>query len=257
MSNKIQIKLMQYEAPPPPELWNRIADSLDEHMSPITQEKIFSFEQKPPSSVWSKISKALDNKAAVVPFYRRRSVHRYSAAAAVFIAIAITTSLLISKKTQSDAGIPSTSVILKKERLTEHPDNNQKKTIASETSSLITASLVRSNEYSIPKRNILNKERLHHILQSVTFSNLFPAQAEPKPQVPQTDSIDNKYIVYSDEEGNAFRVPKKVFDLFSCALRDVQCKQRLNSLREQIASGSLSADFTGILDMLNNLKENQ
>jgi hypothetical protein len=70
-------------------------------------------------------------------------------------------------------------------------------------------------------------------------------------------STDDKYMIYSDGDGNAMRLPKKLYDAFACNTDRITCKQKLKKLQEQVAASAMKTDFTGILDMLNNLQENQ
>ena len=117
MSNQLQYKLLNYEVPPPEGVWNKIAASLNENVSLTLSEKLYQYEEEPSSLVWQSISSQLDNsiskQAKVVPFYiRYRKPLKYSGAVAIFIFLAMITSLFISKKTESEVppqGISNTS----------------------------------------------------------------------------------------------------------------------------------------------------
>jgi hypothetical protein len=64
-------------------------------------------------------------------------------------------------------------------------------------------------------------------------------------------------MIYSDGDGNAVRLPKKIFSAFACPTEDIKCKQRLQQLREKFAESAMTADFTGLLQILKSLQENQ
>ena len=63
--------------------------------------------------------------------------------------------------------------------------------------------------------------------------------------------------MYSDGDGNAMRLPKKLFDFISCVKEDVSCKQEMQQWQQQFAAAVLTTDFTGVLEILKTLKENQ
>lgn len=106
MNNSFQNKLLNYEATPAPEVWNKIAASLDD-TSQMLSQKLYAFEQTPSQNVWEKINSNLDSSSdketKVVPFFTRyRRPLKYSGALAIFILIAVVTTLLISKNTVSE-----------------------------------------------------------------------------------------------------------------------------------------------------------
>jgi hypothetical protein len=57
----LQTKMYQHEAPPPPFVWDRIADALDVMETNTFQEKLYHNEVTAPSNVWQNISFSLDN----------------------------------------------------------------------------------------------------------------------------------------------------------------------------------------------------
>ncbi|MFL5810973.1 MAG: hypothetical protein ACJ749_15740 [Flavisolibacter sp.] len=78
----------------------------------------------------------------------------------------------------------------------------------------------------------------------------------------RTTAIDyttpvDKYMIYSDGDGKAVRLSKKLYDDYACATDKIICKQKIKKLQEQVASAAMKSDFTGILDILNKLEENQ
>src|SRR5689334_5378902 len=117
MSSLLQNKSLQFEAPPPEAAWDKIAASLDQTIPPVVSEKLYQFEESPSPGLWQKIVSQLDrttDKAKVVPFYTRyRRPLKYSGAVAIFIFLAVLTSLLISKKTESE--LPAQGLVTKQQ----------------------------------------------------------------------------------------------------------------------------------------------
>ena len=64
----------------------------------------------------------------------------------------------------------------------------------------------------------------------------------------------NDHMVYSDGDGNAMKLPKKLFSLVNCPDGDGSCKERIHQLQQKLSSTAMTADFTGILDMLRQLQ---
>jgi hypothetical protein len=258
MSNQLQNKLLQYEANPPEGVWNKIAASIEGNISFSLSQKLYQYEEEPSSAIWQNIVVQLNSnsteKTTVVPFYSRyRRPLQYSGAAALFIFLAVLTSLLISKKTESELspeGIVHNSLI--KEDSAKTPvDSENNNSSAPEKEN-------RKPERTIAKSKVLkgNHQRLS-TSNSISFiENFLPRQAERNEIM--NPSIDaDKYMIYSDDEGNVIRLPKKIFSAFACSTEDLICKQRLQNLREKFAASATTADFTGVLQILKSLQENQ
>ena len=76
-------------------------------------------------------------------------------------------------------------------------------------------------------------------------------------QIEKTDLLD-RYIIFSKTPGEAFRLSKKLFDLFACSDDDENCKHNIQVMQQKLATSSVMAatDFPGVLDLLQNI-ENQ
>lgn len=239
MSSQIQNKLLHYEVPPPSEMWDKIAASLDEPFPGSLSEKLYAFESTPPESAWRKIFNNLNAKqkeAKVVPFYvRYRKPLKYSSAAAIFIFAAVLVSLLVSKKTESELPVDRTVKFSAKKDssiLFESKANRQKNTAS--------APLQKGTSQS--------------------FSKISQAPISSAENDDISGSLSDKYMIYYDAEGNTIRLPKKIFNAFVCPLDrpdNADCKQRLKKLKEKFASSAVTADFNGILEILKSLQENQ
>lgn len=257
MSDQLQHILLHYEVPPPEGAWSKIAASLDENISLILSEKLYQYEEEPSPIVWQNISSQLDNsteqKAKVIPFYvRYRRPLKYSGAVAIFVFLAVLTSLLISKKTESEVppqGVEST-VATKKDTSKFPVESKQENSFAqlNETN---------KTEPSITKQKVskINDEE-YQSSSSSTFESFLPQQAE-KNEVVNSSIPSDKYMMYSDGDGNVVRLPKKIFSAFACPINDVVCKQHLQQLKQKFAQSAMTTDFTGLLQILKSLQENQ
>jgi cytoskeletal protein RodZ len=252
--SQLQNKLLNYEVQPPEGVWNKIAASLDETVSVSLSEKLYHYKEEPSSKVWDKINTRLDRvkeQSKVIPlFVKYRRPLKYSGAVAIFIFLAIMTSLLISKKTESELpehNAVSSSTVLKKDT---------SKTDSKETNSTTANTEKNNSENSIAKSKI-SRTGSGSNQNSFSFAeNFLPKQAERNETVSSSLSSD-KYMIYSDDDGNAIRLPKKIFNAFACPTDDLACKQKLQKLREKFAESAMTADFTGVLQILKSLQENQ
>ena len=260
MSSSLQEKLLQYAPEPPQKVWEEIADSLDASASTLS-DKLYQFEETPAAEVWNKINNKLDNNqpAKVLPFFQRhKTVLRYGAAAAILIFVAVAAVLLVNRKNESGsmATIPanSQSQPAQTNSTVPAPDVEPKSTLLAEipeNNSNVRESL------GDEKRNLLHRLRPQMQLGSVELAkNFIPETAERKQTVDLGEPLE-KYMVYSDGDGNAMKLPKKLFDFISCVKENILCKEEMQQLQEKFAAADFSNDFTGVLEMIKNLKENQ
>lgn len=257
MSNQFQHKLFNYEVPPPEGAWNKIAASLDGNVSLTLAEKLYQYEEEPSSLVWQNISSQLDNSASkqakVVPFYvRYRRPLKYSSAVAIFIFLAMITSLFISKKTESEVspqGISNSTLQNDTSKLS--PD------VSRENNSVARLSEKNKPEHLIARSKVSRiRQEEYQSSSASSFESFLPQQAEKNEIVSSSISSD-KYMMYSDGDGNVVRLPKKIFNAFACPTEDIMCKQKLQQLKEKFAASAMTADFTGVLQILKSLQENQ
>lgn len=260
MESSIQNKLNNYEPVPPDGVWNRINAALDENEEHLLADRILNYAPAPPSGNWEKISRLLDvNKVpgVVLPFYKKyRKPLKYTGAAAVIAFLAILTSLLISKKTISE--VPLQPSVVAKEALqsnTPGERNQEEAETNSRSATQVFASNTRTSADRIRKTNQLGIQS-HSAGTLALLNNILPKTVQRKNSI-TNDSRTEHYMIYSDEEGNAVRLPKKLFNAFACPVEQVSCKQKLKRIQEKIAASAQSADFAGILEIVNSLQENQ
>jgi hypothetical protein len=72
-----------------------------------------------------------------------------------------------------------------------------------------------------------------------------------------SSAVAEKYMIYSDGDGNAIRLPKKIFNAIACPTDNIDCKQHLKRLQEKFASSAFTTDFSGLIEILKKLQENQ
>jgi hypothetical protein len=62
----------------------------------------------------------------------------------------------------------------------------------------------------------------------------------------------NRYIIFSEAPGEAFRLSKKLFDLFACSDYNKTCKENIEAVQQKMLDPSImaSADFSSVMDAL-------
>jgi hypothetical protein len=261
MSNQIQHKLSNFKVEPPAKAWDEIEAALDSGLNSSLTDKLFNFEQMPPESIWQKISSRLgaDGKdaAKIIPFFKKYSKGlKYSAAVAAFLLLAFFTSLFVSKPSVSEGTVNTTQPATEnKNAVSTLPVENDQPAKQISIAHLNTQKRTAHVKLSSLKTSIwLGPEP--SLRSTASVERVVPQYAERTNTIDYSAN-DDKYMVYSDGDGNAVRLPKKLFDSFACTADRITCKQKLKKLQEQIAATALKTDFTGILEMLNKLEENQ
>jgi len=253
MNSPIQNKLLHYEIQPPDGAWDKIVASMDESISVTLSQKLYQYEEQPLKDVWPNIVDQIEistnEKAKVVRFFvRHRKPLKYSGAVAIFIFLAVLTSLLVSKKTESELpaqGVANT-IDQKKDSSKGEPANNT--WTQSRKKNSLEPRIIKSGISTI---------KTEDTQPSISYDEyLFPREAQPNETFNGSVSSD-KYMIYSDGDGNAIRLPKKIYSAFACQTNDFVCKQRLQKLRQKFAASAVTTDFTGILQILKSLQENQ
>jgi len=257
MSNQIQNKLLQFEEQPPAGAWDEIAAALDGGAVNEFAEKLYSFEQIPSRNTWNKINDQLNtNDPKLVPFFKKYSRPlKYSTAVAALVVLAVLVSLLVSKRSGSENISSTIGGSIKKAAedtlITVHNTDLQKISVAR----LETEKPVKHVKLQKARNSFwLGPEPT---LRSVaSLNNLAPEVASRTTAIDYTTPVD-KYMIYSDGDGKAVRLSKKLYDDYACATDRINCRQKIKKLQEQAASAAMKSDFTGILDILNKLEENQ
>jgi hypothetical protein len=256
MSDQLPNKLSAFAADPPPGLWEKIEASLQEQAEfGRLPQRLYAFEATPPSDIWTIVRQELD-RAQAVPFFQRfRRPLRYGSIAAAFILVAVTVSLLlVSKKTISEGN--AGALLTTKERI-----------VTTEVARPTQAPKDPYHNDPPDERNpatVSRTQRFWHLLKRAPLSVSaaipstsdlpLPAEAPPR-QIVAEDASSEAYLIYSDGDGHAMKLPKKLFDVFHCGQQDETCKMRLRNLQQKIATSAFSNDFTGVLELLQHLNE--
>lgn len=260
MSTQLQNKLWHYAPEPPQKVWDTIASRLNDKMEAGFPKKLYDFETSPSPLAWDKINARLDapSPAKVIPFFQKhKKLVQYAAAAAVVIFLALTTLLLIDNKTGSAITATTPETVPPPQRNIA-PKTSPDQGPAPESNSLLASARSNTNEKNTeekksPYNKLQPQSKLGAIISHWTF---MPKVAEAK-QTVSSNTSSEKYMVYSDGDGNAMKLPKKLFDFITCVKEDMLCKEEMQQLQQKVASAVLTTDFTGVLEVLKNLKENQ
>ena len=254
MSSSIHDKLFRYEVQPPNRVWDEISAAMDSPIHTIG-ERLHDFEAVPDKKAWGRIEQLLQptKSGQRIPFYKRYSRPlRYSGVAAAIIFAAITLSLLVSKKTESEVPAPAIT-----SNGSAGIDNNKQQNDQNDDGSRTTVAAITGKESKFSFKRNLFRAASSISINPPPLSEKFLATAAERHAVIAEHLSDDKYMVYSDGNGHAFRLPKKIFDAIACPLDNNSCKQRIKNLQEIMAGAAVTSDFGGILQILEHLQENQ
>jgi hypothetical protein len=253
MNEQLKNKLYNYHAQPPIEVWNKIDSALEEDTEKRLSEKIINYQTAPPPFAWQNIVAFLgEMETPVVPFRKRfaRPI-KYSSAAAILIAILMVANLFINKEpaSESDAAPTvkqSTTTFLPQLEIEKKGDQPSKNMVSTGDEQI--AYLV-SN-----KRKLNRRVPLQIDLSISTLKERTSQVVDHNYEIVEPEYLD-RYIIFSKASGEAFRLSKKMFDLFACPDNDEDCKQNLESIQQRMADPSIMAagDFTAVLALLQNM----
>jgi hypothetical protein len=263
MKDQIQNKLAQYEIPPPEKAWNEIADALDSGVGGQFANRLSGYEEEPAETSWQKIQFALDaannHPATVVPFFKKYARPlKYATAVAAIAIVFLLVTILPGKKTESETQ-PNELVQAPAKTISQQPvstpqSNDEQK---QDVSAMHSTSARNISHPFFPFRRRADELNAESSYPSIAMlDKVTPDESFSNHDISYSVPVD-RYIIYSDGDGNAVRLPKKLFDAFACASDDIPCKQKIKRLQEQAAASATKTDFTGLLDMLKKLEENQ
>ncbi|MGZ3839135.1 MAG: hypothetical protein ACXVBI_11235 [Flavisolibacter sp.] len=258
MSEPLRNKLLDYAAPPPEKVWENLADALGTDASGFGT-RMYQFEASPSPAVWKAIQDRLSPLVDLRQQPRRRRAWRYAAAAAVLAVLVFSATLFPGKRIHPSMATPSALLP------TQPVRSASRRLLRNEISASASLSLEETPEnrshavasVTGPRRNTLSRLLPRPPLEELVHTgNFLPECATEKQTISNEEPVE-KYMVYSDEQGHVMRLPKKLFDFISCVRENAFCQQQLKALQEKLAVTDFSNDFTGVLDLLNHLKENQ
>lgn len=260
MSSTLQNKLLNYQPEPPAGAWDAIAAALDNAPATPYSEKLFHFQQTPPPSAWSKIEASLDAEAPAKVV--RMGKGRWMAAAAAVLVLAFAATTLVMNRQSGSSSSTASGPAVQRPILTPAntdtttldteiiPQDETAQASQEETETIAPPSPGRSTATAKPKRRPM--------MAAAALGPALPRweKAERRQQL-QFNVPTDRYMVYSDGKNSPVKLSKKMFDVFSCAQEDLRCRERIQSLQQKIANAAMASDFTGMLDLLNHLRENQ
>jgi hypothetical protein len=259
MNSDLQNKMYHFEADPPPEIWNKIADALDDKIEQTFPQRLYHYEEQPPVQTWATIESSLQESeepaVKVVPITRYKKPVRYVAAAASIIAAIFLVTTISNKKTGAGSVLGGTEPTVTTNQSSIVPLDRP----ATETGS---TTIVRTSTPTEKEENrttpTTTKRSTSPVLPQAllrTFSlgqKFIPRKADKEALF--EFSVLDSYMVYSDDEGNAMKLPKKLFSLVHCYEGDASCKERIHRLQQKLATGTTTADFAGILEIIRQLQ---
>lgn len=247
MNSNLQNKLQQFSPSPPAGVWDKIAEALDENGT--FAERLYQYEEAPPAGNWQNIVKQLadtSQPARIVPFHKRLSTPVRYAVVASLLAVMLVTITLTVKRTEAGA--------LEAESNTTVPTRE----------TTVTAGVSKSQQVQTgqPSANATKKENNLTVKDNVGYAEEqeeIVSFATPQPtsknnsRALKTASLQ-QYVTFSDDEGIVRKVSKKIAGMVNCKDSDRACKERLRQLRQKMATNAMTTDFTGILEMLQQLQ---
>jgi hypothetical protein len=257
MNSNLQNKLSRFEATPPGEVWDKIAEALDNENA--FAQRLYNYREIPKTNIWEKIESSIEEvaPAKVVPFTTRyRKPIKYIAAAGILAVILVSATLLMKRteagsvETSQNETIPAKDAVIQKPAAAPTINSNNR----IETAAIVQNNIQRNvSEAGSKQKRFLSFIRPQNIFRAIVLSgNFVPADVEQNELF--SFSKLNDYMVYSDGDGNAMKVPKKLFTLVNCADGDGSCRERILSMQQKLSSASIPADFTGVLEMLRQLQ---
>lgn len=258
MNSDFQKKLFQYQATPPAHTWNEIADALDQE-KPAFAARLFRFQVRPAKEIWSRINAALSEGGTPhrVVLLRRKAL-LYAAAAVLIVLAGFGIYLMApadkAQATTSAATLPVLRAQDRAEPITEITQPAEVREAGNET----TESPVASN--TLKKRNLTRKlaARLLPIDRKAVVPTLNAAKKElALPAINMVNAArDDRYMIATATDGKVVRLPKKAYAAFACVeVTDLACREKIATMQSRMATASLTTDFAGFLDLLNNLQD--
>ena len=264
MNPELVKKILQYAPEPPAKVWEGISKMLDENLPGDLADKLQQFQAAPPEGTWNKIEEKLGfvNQAPVrkVKFFTFARIA--SAAAVILIA---TASIIYWNRGE----LPETITVNNAGNLsTENKPENSQSSPSDQPGNVepenkegdlvaVNPPVIREEKHiAIHRPRPAKQSHVHFAATTTEVHSFIPNQAEEKAIAVSSYPID-KYMVYSDDNGNAMRLSKKLFDLISCVKEEVVCAEHVQQMQYKVANYITTNDFYGLMEMLRNMKENK
>jgi hypothetical protein len=243
---------MNYEAQPDEKVWEKLSATLDLGVASPFARKLYEFETTPPSNTWDQVSAQLKKEANPKQgfFIRYHRPLKYTGAAAILITMAVLSSLLISKKTESEVqtNMAALPIVPKPAgpAKTTTLSGNEKPEIAAHIDPVVTRI-----------QKFIQGKKSRRSVSAIAYSDMMSSAMEPRNALLSYTIPVGNDVVYNDGDGQAVTLPKKLFEAMGCYDHNSNCHERIKKLQQKLAATALNSDFTGVLEILKNLEENQ
>jgi hypothetical protein len=252
MNSILQKKLESYELPPPPGAWDNIAAALDEGNG-LLSEKFLQFAPSPPAGSWEKIKKNWTRKNRL-PGRSPGKKFLYPLVAVAALVVVLLFLGIFRTGTTEKINSPGNNIV--QTNIPSSSDKDPGNNIQPEQYN--TGIPKKTSSLSYAASTAISRSRFGSVGTATMnlVDHLFPSIALRKSAIEFHHNLDN-YMIYSDDNGTPCGLPKKLFDAFTCPGEDYACQERIRTLQERVAGSAFATDFSGVLEMVSNLKENQ
>ncbi|GAB4092407.1 hypothetical protein [Flaviaesturariibacter terrae] len=273
MKESWQERLKRFEATPPPQVWNRVEESLEQDPASVA-ERLQAYTAPPPAGLWDRIEQQLDaavpaeESAPVVVMPRRRSTfYTYMAAAAVLIAVLVGTALLLNRKpNEVPVAVRTETPAAPVTEPTPAPLHSAE--ASAPGNDMASVPVTAPDEAAAARRGQVTATRSANPTGRSGFAapvgvnrNVY-ASAHPGAgqAAAATASLDeDRYLVRSYNNGSTVRFSKKVSAVVDCAehatgFTQSLCKVSIGAVQEKLAS-SVTTDFGGLIERLQDLEK--
>lgn len=257
--SSLRDKMLNYEAVPPGETWEKIAAALDEaRQGDQFPRRLHTMEVTPPAFAWNNITAELDGETkqeAIVinQRFRFRSFLRYAAAAVVIGAVAFGILRWTGNSYQSTTGAAVAGTT---------PDSGR-----ANTALAIPADTQRTTETDtdeeVQQKKLLAKldkpvrsqsRRLNSAVQTAAYSAPSKISSAIYTYNDHVPTVADRYIMLMTPDGNLIRMSKKWGNLVCCVSGedpDAGCKDQLKKWQQKMATSSLTTSAGNFMDIIN------
>ena len=263
MEQNFQDRLKNFQLPPPDGAWNKIEGVLEAQEDKRLARKLFYFEVIPPVQAWQKLSFRIGNNKQTPA--RKRPIKRYlvyaSIAATIILSIVSVKLITGNGNSATEESLITTPKILKRESPSKNSDFKETDSVNLINQTIHSPNHLMAALHSPSKKSWLSnhKIRLKDIEERLigsasSLEKFVPELASRNKQISYEDGLD-RYMIYASDDGNAVRLPKKMYDNFACPSNDPSCKEKIKNLQQKMVQASFASDFTGVLDLLSNMDD--
>jgi len=259
MEQNFQDRLNNFQLPPPEGVWNKIDHVLEAQEEKRLARKLFYFEIMPPAQAWQKLSFKLGmgNETAA----RKRPIKKYlvyaSIAASIILTIISVNLLTGNSNSATEKSLITTPKIVTPSKNAEYnkADSDNRIIEGNGSSNHFIAAVHSPKKSWFSTHQFRLKDIEERLMGSASSLEKFvPESASRNKEISYEDGLD-RYMIYASDDGNAVRLPKKMYDNFACPSNDPSCKEKIKMLQQKMVQGSFASDFTGVLDLLSNMDD--